>query len=424
MNPGQKISPEAIPLVCEGVDLKSLNITPEEGFILAQLDGQIRVRHLKMMTGLEEEPLFNLLQNLAQKGIVTLHLHPPRPKTEPGPEIKKPRVPAKALIDLKKIPKGEQFEELVNKLMEVLDRVDYFQLLGVSPEAGKEEVKKAYFRFSKVFHPDRYFRRGDPAFRYKLHLIFKRFTTAYQVLSREERKREYLAQIAEKGVEAAVEELSLEVAKKVYTGPKWKLGLKEDKEKLKEEKLKRIVDKIKQTALGGQFQKAERIYQMALEETAKNNFKSARTNLKLATQLDPAGGKKYQAELDRIEQMELELRGEANYEEGRAAEEAGEYNRASRCYSEALRVSSKNIKYLYSLARVMIKYLNNFEKGRTLLLGLVEMDQKQADYFYLLGLAYQGLGQKRAAEVQLEKAVELDSGHREAQKELKILKRS
>ncbi len=419
MSEPQKISPEAIPLLCEGVNIKSLDITPEEGSILVQLDGQLRVRHLKMMTGLEDDKLYAILQNLSQKGIIILH----QSKPKPGAELKKPRLLARNLIDLKNIPTGPQFEELVNKLMDALNRVDYFQLLGVSQDAGRDEIKRAYYRLSKVFHPDRYFQKVEPEFRLKLQTVFQGFSTAYLVLSKDDRKKAYLAQIAEKGVEAAVEELRIDVAKKVYTGPKMKLGLNEDKEKQKDEKLKGIVDKIKQTAMGGQFQKAERIYQMALTEVSKKNFKSARTNLKLVLQLNPAGGEKYRAELERIDRIELELRGEVNFEEGRTAEESGEYQKASRSYAEALRVSPKNQKYLCSQARVMVKYLNNFEKGRALLIDLIEQDQKKADYFYLLGLAYHGLGQKRAAEVQLEKALQLDPKHRDAQKELKNLKR-
>jgi len=418
----QKIHPEAIPLLCEGVDIKSLDVSQEEGMILAQLDGQIRVRHLKMMTQLSEEQLFLLLEKLSEKGLVKIHQ--PKPEREQKPEGIKAKPTGKPLIDLKEIPKGEQFKELVNKLIDVLDQVDYFQLLGVKPEASPKEIKQAYYHLSKIFHPDRYFRQVETEFRKKLQVIFKKINTAYQVLTNPESKQAYLAQISEKGVEAAVEELKIEVVKKVYTGPKWRLGLKaEDKQKAREEKLKKIVDSIKQTALGSQFQKAERIYQMALEEINKRNFKSARTNLKLAMQIDPAGSRKYQAELERIEQMENESRAELSYEEGKAAEEAGDYQRASRCYNEALKISPQNKNYLYSLARVMIKYLNNYERGRAILIQLLEMDKKNADYYFLLGLAYKGLGQKRAAEVQLEKAIELDPKHRDAQKELKALKR-
>jgi len=422
MSSVQKISLEAIPLVCEGVDLKGLNITPEEGFILSRLDGELRVRHLVMATGLALEQALKLIGGLVEKKIIILR--EPKPKKEPEAKKEKAKAPAKALINLKEIPKGQGFKELVKQLGEVIDKVDYFQLLGVSREAGVSEVKKAYFRYSKVFHPDRYYRKIEPEFRHQLQEIFKRINIAYQVLVDEERKEEYVKQLAEKGVEGAVEELKIEVIKKIHSGPKLKLGLIEDKEKAKEEKLKRMFEKIKSSPLQEQFQKAERLYELAIDELKRKNFKSARMNLKLAIQVNPAGEKKYKAELERIDRLEQENQAEVFFEEGKAAEDTGEYQKANRFYSEAIKISPENPKYIFRQAQIMIKYLNSFEKGRALLIMLLEKDSKQTEYYYLLGLAYKGLGQKRVAEVQFEKTLELDPKHKEAQKELKALKRA
>jgi tetratricopeptide (TPR) repeat protein len=219
-----------------------------------------------------------------------------------------------------------------------------------------------------------------------------------------------------------VEELRLEVKQKVYTVPKLKLGLNEDREKAKDEKLKRMFASVKNHPLQEQMQKSERLYHLAMEEVRKKNFKSARTNLKLAIQVDPTGGKKYQEELARLDQTENEAQGDRMFEEGLAAEKTGEYQKASRCYAEALKISPNNPKYIFSQAQVMVKYLSGFERGRGLLLKLVEIDNKNPEYYYLLGLAYEGLGQKRAAEVQFLKALELNPKHKDAQKELKSLK--
>jgi len=416
MSESQVYSPEALPLLCEGVDFKSLNISPEEGFLLSNIDGSVRIRHLVMMSGMSQDQAMQLIQGLVEKKIIMIH--EPREKTAHKTAV----APVKIVINEKDVPTGKDFEAFVDKLLEVMNRTDYYSLLSVERTAKIAEVKKAYRKLSRIFHPDQHFRKVTPEFSRKLQEVFKQINIAYQVLSNDERRRTYATQLKEKGVEGAGEELRLEVARKIYTGPKLKLGLKEDKKKAKDEKLKRLFANVQSRSAPEHVQKAERLCQLALQEIRKKNFKSARTNVRLALQLDPMGAKKYQAELARIDQLEGSLQAETQFEEGRAAEDNGEYQRANRCYAEALGISPENKKYIFSQARIMIKYLNNFERGRGLLLKLLESENKNPEYYYLLGLAYRGLGQKRAAQVQLEKTLELDPKHREAQKELKALK--
>jgi len=422
MKVSKTISLEALPLLCEGVDIKSLDITPEQGFILSRIDGQLRVRHLITMTGLGEEQTVALIQGLSDKGVIILHESKAKTEPQKEPAGGSAQGGVKLVIDPKVIPQGKDFEDFVQRLLNVMDRTDYFQLLNVPEKASAAEVKKSYRRLSKIFHPDQYFRKVTPEFRRQLQQVFKSINIAYQVLIDDDMRREYARQLKEKGVAGAVEELRLEVKQKVYTGPKLKLGLTDDKEKAKDEKLKRMFSSVKNSPLQEQLQKTERLYQLAREELKKKNFKSARTNLKLAIQLDPTGGKKYQEELNKIDQIENEAQGDKMFEEGNAAEKTGDFQKASRCYAEALKISPDNPRYILSQANVMVKYTSNFERGRGLLLKLVEMDNKNPEYYYLLGLAYKGLGQKRAAEVQLQKTLELNPKHKEAQKELKSLK--
>lgn len=62
---------------------------------------------------------------------------------------------------------------------------DYYEVLGVSKEATKEEIKKAYRKQALKYHPDK--NPGDK----KSEDIFKEAAEAYEVLSNEEKKSRY-----------------------------------------------------------------------------------------------------------------------------------------------------------------------------------------------------------------------------------------
>lgn len=88
----------------------------------------------------------------------------------------------------------------------------YYELLGVPPEASKEEIKAAYKEIARIFHPDSHFyddiltsagMGGGTVTNSKVHTddeTFKQITAAYNILTNDTERARYDA-ILPRGLE-------------------------------------------------------------------------------------------------------------------------------------------------------------------------------------------------------------------------------
>ncbi len=79
----------------------------------------------------------------------------------------------------------------IERLAPQLMGLDHYGVLSLHESATVEEVKAAYFRATKRFHPDRWAARDSTLHRKRMEAIFARATEAYQVLRDPESRLDY-----------------------------------------------------------------------------------------------------------------------------------------------------------------------------------------------------------------------------------------
>jgi curved DNA-binding protein CbpA len=77
-------------------------------------------------------------------------------------------------------------------MLRVVRSRSYFDLLGVSQDSSKRDLKRSYFKLSKDFHPDRFYGKDTGSFRPWLAEIFETIRKAFDVLSDRKHRDEYL----------------------------------------------------------------------------------------------------------------------------------------------------------------------------------------------------------------------------------------
>lgn len=81
----------------------------------------------------------------------------------------------------------------IDLLYNRINAIDAFTLLGVTPSDDKRTLQRAYFRLSKEFHPDRFFKKRIGVYGQRVAAIFQAITEARDTLVDDERRAAYLA---------------------------------------------------------------------------------------------------------------------------------------------------------------------------------------------------------------------------------------
>ena len=170
-----------------------------------------------------------------------------------------------------------------------LDEMDYFEVLMVERTTVPADIKKAFYRESRTYHPDRFFHLEDKELKERVNELYKRVTEAYYVLRDDTKRRKYLDDIS--GPERD-QKLRFTEAAEVETRAAAK---------------RQVEEQIGTSPKGRQF------YQTGATDAEAGRWASAERNLKMALTFEPANAryKEKLAEVQKVINDESRSKGDA-----------------------------------------------------------------------------------------------------------------
>src|SRR5690606_16747990 len=205
------------PRLVDGLDVRSLPLSPEDAFVLSRVDGHAVPGDIAASTGLPEERVVECLQRLRALGAIrnganaaVASMQAPAaeaaastPRTNSSVRLRPssgdgnadaPRATLSA-EDLALLKEPGDLDEdrrrLILEYFNALERHTHYSILGVGEDATKAEIKAAYYDLVGSFHPDRYFGKELGSFKSRLEKVFGALTKAYDVLTRRRSREEY-----------------------------------------------------------------------------------------------------------------------------------------------------------------------------------------------------------------------------------------
>ena len=169
-----------------------------------------------------------------------------------------------------------QLSDLVQRCR-ALNQLDYFELLKLEKTAGPADIKKAFYRDSRTFHPDRFYHLENAELKERVNDLYKRVTEAYYVLRDDGKRKQYLADV---------------------TGPERARKLRFSD--LSEAETKQAAKKEAEEQIGT-HPKGRQFFQSGMADFAAERWSGAERNFKMALTFEPANAR-YKEKLTQVQQ--------------------------------------------------------------------------------------------------------------------------
>jgi tetratricopeptide (TPR) repeat protein len=295
-------------------DATQLNMTAAEGYLLSRFDGATPWRVLREMGGIPSDEADACLSRWVEEGLLEVIRTAENSESSAATNAtdttstsdKPSKTEAAEPVDAAEVPNDErlppsidetQLDEDLDLALPVQRRIlefeaslglPYHELLAVPIGSEPKVVKRAYFKLSKEFHPDRYFRKDIGSHAARLEKIFKKVLEAHEMLSDPD-----LCQVENQCEQEPIEEPIVEpVVEAEPTSEVEATAIPAESKPRKLTKLERLRQrmpfKIDQSAIDARRLKAQEIFRAAEFSQKAGRLVEAEASIRIAISFDPS----------------------------------------------------------------------------------------------------------------------------------------
>jgi curved DNA-binding protein CbpA len=156
--------------------------------VISCLGAQSTIKDIKALTGLDGNEVLKTVFALLSTRIIEI-----KPPDRPDADLSKEEIDE--ILKEKTEPK---IMEIIEDMYKNHESLGYYGVLGIKEDTTPLELKKAYYRAAKQFHPDMHFFLEDETLKYKLSHIFSYISKAYRTLSDRTKRGNYSKHIKQK----------------------------------------------------------------------------------------------------------------------------------------------------------------------------------------------------------------------------------
>lgn len=174
-------------------------LSVDEGYLFSLLDGVMTIEELCSASTKTPEQISEIINKLIDLGAVDLlEVSDDLLGDDEQPSKEQTGLSAPATTPTTALKKDDDEGELDPKLKQEImgmrlhvEQSNFYQMLGVAPNADRAAIRKAYFDLSKRYHTDNYYKMQLGRYRPMMERIFGKITEAYETLSRKKRRAKY-----------------------------------------------------------------------------------------------------------------------------------------------------------------------------------------------------------------------------------------
>lgn len=336
---------------------------------------------------------------------------------------------------LSKTPLSQEEIQLIQQYKVFADQNQYYAILQVRRQSTDEEIQEAFYRQSRKWHPDRYFRKDIGEYATDIDAIFEAITMAYNTLI-DAKKRSAYDRTQNKSTSSTTESTpnvstpnvsTPNVANEGFKYPSHRRKRRDPNrepreridisEALKQNRQNKVLNAIQQQNQE-QKDKAQRLYQEAMDAYNNGDVLKAATNLHIACKMEP----KNQNFMSKYKIIRKEARiKKANdfFAQAENAETYQNYARAIEQYKKAVEYECEDARAYARLAYLLDKLDPDPREILRLLQVAVQKDPNNVEYRCTLGEAYRHQGLMINAKQEYTKALALDKNCVKAKDALK-----